>query len=189
MERLDKIISATGKKSRREVKLLVKQGRILVDGVPASAAEMKVDPAVSEILLDGEDIGYQRFTYIMLHKPAGVIERTSTDFYPTQTPWLSDALVYIRRHIGDGISANDVITHLGYSHTTVGKVFRRELGLSVQQEIIRYRRELACRLLIDTSLTAAEIADKCGYPSPQYFAHMFAAHFSTTPEKWRRKDT
>ena len=33
MERLDKIISATGKKSRREVKLLVKQGRILVDGV------------------------------------------------------------------------------------------------------------------------------------------------------------
>lgn len=121
-----------------------------------------------------------------LHKPAGVVERTSTDFYPTQTPWLSDALVYIRRHIGDGISANDVITHLGYSHTTVGKVFRRELGLSVQQEIIRYRRELACRLLIDTSLTAAEIADKCGYPSPQYFAHMFAAHFNTTPEKWRR---
>ena len=66
MERLDKIISATGKKSRREVKLLVKQGRILVDGVPASAPEMKVDPAVSEILLDGENIGYQRFTYIML---------------------------------------------------------------------------------------------------------------------------
>lgn len=121
-----------------------------------------------------------------LHKPAGVIERTSTAFYPTQTPWLSDALVYIRRHIGDGISAKDVIAHLGYSHTTVGKVFRRELGLSVQQEIIRYRRELACRLLIDTSLTAAEIADRCGYPSPQYFAHMFAAHFGTTPEKWRR---
>ena len=73
MERLDKIISATGKKSRREVKLLVKQGRILVDGVPAAAPEMKVDPAVSEILLDGEDIGYRRFTYIMLHKPAGVL--------------------------------------------------------------------------------------------------------------------
>jgi len=73
MERLDKIISTTGKKSRREVKLLVKQGRILVDGVPAAAPEMKVDPAVSEILLDGEDIGYRRFTYIMLHKPAGVL--------------------------------------------------------------------------------------------------------------------
>ena len=122
-----------------------------------------------------------------LHKPSGVIERTSTDFYPTKTPWLSDALVYIRRHIGEGISANDVITRLGYSHTTVGKIFRDELGVSVQQEIIRCRRESACRLLRETSLTAAEISERCGYPSPQYFAHMFSAHFKTTPEKWRRE--
>lgn len=91
MERLDKIISATGKKSRREVKLLVKQGRILVDGVPAAAPEMKVDPAVSEILLDGENIGYQRFTYIMLHKPAGVLsavedkrQKTVLDLLPEE---------------------------------------------------------------------------------------------------------
>ena len=91
MERLDKIISATGKKSRREVKILVKQGRILVDGVPASAPEMKVDPAVSEILLDGENIGYQRFTYIMLHKPAGVLsavedkrQKTVLDLLPEE---------------------------------------------------------------------------------------------------------
>ena len=91
MERLDKIISATGKKSRREVKLLVKQGRILVDGVPAGAPDMKVDPAVSEILLDGESIGYQRFTYIMLHKPSGVLsavedrrQKTVLDLLPEE---------------------------------------------------------------------------------------------------------
>ena len=91
MERLDKIISATGKKSRREVKLLVKQGRILVDGVPAAAADMKVDPAVSEILMDGENIGYQKFTYIMLHKPAGVLsavedkrQKTVLDLLPEE---------------------------------------------------------------------------------------------------------
>ena len=91
MDRLDKVISATGKKSRREVKLLVKQGRILVDGVPASAPEMKVDPLVSEILLDGENIGYQRFTYIMLHKPAGVLsavedkrQKTVLDLLPEE---------------------------------------------------------------------------------------------------------
>ena len=73
MERLDKILSATGKWSRREVKLLVKQGRILVDGRPAAAPEQKVDPATMEITVDGTDIGYRRFTYLMLHKPAGVL--------------------------------------------------------------------------------------------------------------------
>ena len=91
MERLDKIISATGKKSRREVKELVRQGRILVDGKVANAADMKVDPACSEILMDGENIGYEKFTYIMLHKPAGVLsavedrkQKTGIDLLPEE---------------------------------------------------------------------------------------------------------
>ena len=121
-----------------------------------------------------------------LHPPCRVVERVSTEFYPMKTPWLSDALVYIRQHLGDGISAEDVIARLGYSHTTVGKTFRAELGLSIQQEIIRQRRERACRLLKETSRTAADIASECGYPSAQYFAHMFAAHFGTTPDVWRK---
>lgn len=73
MERLDKIISATGKKSRREVREMVRQGRVLVDGKPAPAADMKVDPQAAVILLDGEPLGYEKFTYVMLHKPAGVL--------------------------------------------------------------------------------------------------------------------
>ena len=91
MERLDKIISATGKKSRREVKLLVKQGRILVDGIPAASADMKVDPETMEIVLDGENLGYEKFTYIMLHKPAGVLsavedsrQKTVLDLLPEE---------------------------------------------------------------------------------------------------------
>lgn len=76
MERLDKIISATGKKSRREVREMVRQGRVLVDGKPAPAAEMKVDPQTAVILLDGEPLGYEKFTYVMLHKPAGVLTAT-----------------------------------------------------------------------------------------------------------------
>ena len=122
-----------------------------------------------------------------LHKPRQIVERTSTAFIPTRTPWLSDALVYIRRHICDGISATDVIAHIGYSHTTVGRAFREELGRSVQQEIIRQRRERACRLLVETSRTAASIAAECGYPSAQYFAHIFADTFGETPDVWRRR--
>ena len=76
MERLDQIIRATGKKSRREVREMVRQGRVLVDGKPAPAADMKVDPQTAVILLDGEPLGYEKFTYVMLHKPAGVLTAT-----------------------------------------------------------------------------------------------------------------
>ena len=76
MQRLDKTIASTGRWSRREVKLLVKEGRVLVDGYPARSAEDKVDPAVNAIEVDGENIGYREFTYIMLHKPAGLLTAT-----------------------------------------------------------------------------------------------------------------
>ena len=122
-----------------------------------------------------------------LHGYCKVVERTSTEFFPTKTPWLSNALVFIRRHLNDGISAKDVIAHLGYSHTTVSKVFRNEIGSSIQQEIIRLRFEQACRLLKETTRTAADIAAKCGYPSAQYFAHLFSAKFHMTPDVWRRR--
>lgn len=91
MERLDKVISTTGKKSRREVKDMVRQGRILVDGKVAAAADMKVDPFLAEILLDGEPLCYEKFTYIMLHKPAGVLsavedrkQKTVLDLLPPE---------------------------------------------------------------------------------------------------------
>lgn len=91
MERLDKVISATGKKSRREVKDMVRQGRILVNGKIVAAADMKVDPLLAEILLDGEPLCYEKFTYIMLHKPAGVLsavedrkQKTVLDLLPSE---------------------------------------------------------------------------------------------------------
>ena len=66
--RLDKIIAAGGRYSRREVRQLIRQGRVLVDGVPARAPEDKVDPESAEILVNGERL--------MLHKPAGVLSAT-----------------------------------------------------------------------------------------------------------------
>ena len=122
----------------------------------------------------------------VLHRPRRVVERATTDVYQVRTPWLSDALVHIRRHLGDGLNAEELCRHLGYSHTTVNKAFRAELGTSVKGEIQRQRLERACRLLLETDRTASSVAATCGYPSAQHFAHVFAARFGTTPDRWRR---
>ena len=76
MQRLDKIIASTGKWSRREVKLLVRQGRVLVDGFPARSPEDKVDPEATEIVVNGEQLSYRKYTWIMLNKPAGYLSAT-----------------------------------------------------------------------------------------------------------------
>ena len=91
MERLDKALSGTGRWSRREVKELVRRGRVLLDGVPAASPEQKIDPETADIRVDGEIVSYRRFTYVLLHKPAGVLsavedsrQRTVLDLLPQE---------------------------------------------------------------------------------------------------------
>ena len=75
-QRLDKVIASTGKYSRREVKLLIRQGRVLVDGLPARSAEDKVDAEQVEIAVNGEVLTYRKYTWVMLNKPAGYLSAT-----------------------------------------------------------------------------------------------------------------
>ena len=76
MERLDKLLASTGRWSRREAKQLIKEGRVLVDGSPARSGEDKADPDGAAILVDGAPLALRRHTYVMLHKPAGVLSAT-----------------------------------------------------------------------------------------------------------------
>ncbi len=76
LERLDKIIASTGRWSRREVKNLIRQGRVLVNGVPPRSAEEKADPEAATIAVNGETITYRRYTWVMLNKPAGYLSAT-----------------------------------------------------------------------------------------------------------------
>ena len=83
MQRLDKIIASTGKWSRREVKALIRQGRVLVDGIPARSAEDKTAPESAEITVNGEALVYRRHTWVMLTQPAGHLPATEDGRGPT----------------------------------------------------------------------------------------------------------
>ncbi len=75
-QRLDKIMAATGRWSRREAGELARRGQVLVDGVAVHDASAKADPEASEITVNGEPLHYQAFTWVMLNKPAGYLSAT-----------------------------------------------------------------------------------------------------------------
>ncbi len=75
MERLDKALADSGRWTRREARLLVRAGRVTVDGVTACAADEKVG-AQACIRVDGETLPSGAPVYLMLHKPQGVVSAT-----------------------------------------------------------------------------------------------------------------
>lgn len=75
MDRLDKLLAGTGKWSRKEAKTIIKGGRVQVDGLTAKAPEDKV-PEGAVVTVDGHPIVTEKYVYLMLHKPAGVVSST-----------------------------------------------------------------------------------------------------------------
>ncbi len=88
--RLDKFMSAAGVSSRKETALLVKKGRILVNGIPAKKPDMHIDPS-DPVMLDGVPVIYREHIFIMMNKPLGIVsatedpnEKTVVDLLPEQ---------------------------------------------------------------------------------------------------------
>lgn len=83
MKRLDKILSDAGVAGRRELKDMIRAGRVCVDGAVVTKADAKFDEAAVSITVDGEAIGLEKFVYYMLHKPADVVTATEDGEHKT----------------------------------------------------------------------------------------------------------
>jgi len=76
MERLDKFLCDSGAGTRSQVKLILKAGRVTVDGRVEKDNSKKIDPEKQVVTLDGTVLGGRRRVVVMLNKPAGFVTAT-----------------------------------------------------------------------------------------------------------------
>ena len=71
--RLDRLLAGQGTQTRKEVRELIRKGRVTVNGQPEKAADRQVEPLTDVIEVDGVPLRVREHVYLMLHKPAGVL--------------------------------------------------------------------------------------------------------------------
>ena len=81
--RLDKVLSHMGLGTRKEVKKIIKEDRVLIDDKIGDKANMQIDPERQVIKVDNEEIHYSEFFYFLLNKPQGVISATKDNVHQT----------------------------------------------------------------------------------------------------------
>ena len=80
--RLDNLL-AQEKISRKTMKQALLKGDILVDSCPARSLAQNIDTGLQELLFRGRIIQGYEHTYLMLHKPAGVVTANRDTELPT----------------------------------------------------------------------------------------------------------
>jgi 16S rRNA pseudouridine516 synthase len=74
--RIDKMLANLGFGSRKEVKQLLKSGAVQINETVIKDAKAHVDTSHDVVTLNGEEVHYKEFTYLMMNKPPGVISAT-----------------------------------------------------------------------------------------------------------------
>ncbi|KGI85916.1 MULTISPECIES: pseudouridine synthase [unclassified Exiguobacterium] len=74
--RIDKLLANMGYGSRKDVKILLKQGAVRIDDQPVKDAKRQINLEAERVTVHGEVVEYKPFVYLMMNKPAGVISAT-----------------------------------------------------------------------------------------------------------------
>lgn len=96
-------------------------------------------------------------------------------------------LRFIAEHALDNISADDVGTAVGLHPNYAMSIFRRAVGHTINQAIVRHRLDTAQSLLISTDLSITDVAFESGFGSVSRFYEAFSQRFVEKPTAFRRR--
>jgi AraC-like DNA-binding protein/ligand-binding sensor protein len=86
-----------------------------------------------------------------------------------------------------GVTIQQIADDLHLSAGHLSRVYSRTTGMTLEEYLIRQRVELAKRMLLDPRLNVAEVAERCGFCNPAYFASVFRKYVQCTPREFARQ--
>jgi len=92
------------------------------------------------------------------------------------------------REVGpDKVTVHRLAKEMKLSAGHLGRVYSRTTGHTLEEFLIRQKLEMSKRLLLDPRLHVAEVADRCGFCNPAYFASVFKKYMNCTPRAWAKQ--
>jgi len=157
------------------------------------------DLPLSSVILNSQQIGFEAAALLdhlmsgeevtdqpRLIRPMGVATRRSTDVLAIEDRHIAAALRIIREHACEGLDIPMLLKSVPLSRSVLERRFAQILGRSPNEEILRVKVGLACRLLKESDLSLAAVAEKCGFEHAEYFSRLFKKRLGSTPGEFRK---
>jgi len=156
------------------------------------------EPPLSSVIPDADRAGYQaaslldrmmttRQTVEGLHllKPTGIVIRQSSDVLAITDPQVSRTVRFIRDHACEGIKVGDLLRAVPVSRRILEARFKKLLGHSPHDEILRVQLQRVKQLLEETDLPLKVIADRAGFKHVEYLSAVFKRQIGHPPGEYR----
>ncbi len=103
-----------------------------------------------------------------------------------QNEYVEHALRFLNANFRREIRVGEIAEQIGIDRSYLFKLFREQVGVSLQQYLIRLRMDAARSMLAETTAAVGTVAASVGY-EPLHFSKMFKRYFGESPQKFRKK--
>lgn len=158
------------------------------------------DPPLSSVAPDSVRTGYEAAALLdrlmagkekrqgqaIFVEPLGVISRRSTDVLALGDVEIASAVRFIREHACEGIAVKELLSAIPLSRRVLEDRFRKLLGRTPHDEIVRVRFERVRQLLRESALPLSAIATRSGFRNAEYLTTAFRREFGVSPNAYRK---
>lgn len=157
-------------------------------------------PPLSSVILNTQRTGYEAAALldrlltgqkvppeVVRIAPLGIQTRQSTDTLAIDNREVAEAMRFIREQACAGINVEDVLSAVPLSRRVLESRFRKYLGRTPHEEIVRLKVERVKLLLAETDLNMAEIARRSGFHHVEYLSTAFKKTVGISPREYRRQ--
>lgn len=133
--------------------------------------------------------GYGENLFLISAKISEILHHAVFDLCYTSTtiPLAERAKMYIEQRFFQNLTIEEIASELFISPTHLIRVFKKELGCTPHQYLLKYRLETACHLLKISMLDVQEIAQSIGFASTSLFITHFREKYGVTPMQYRKQ--
>ena len=102
-----------------------------------------------------------------------------------QTNRLRSMIAYINQHYPEKTTLAEIAKTAGVSEREASRCFKKNIGQSPMEYLIKYRLNQSKKLLLETGMTITDICQQCGFSDSAYFGKVFRKTYGMTPSKYR----
>ena len=136
-------------------------------------------------LLDQLMTGRKVHSLTNLIPPLGLVTRQSTDVLAIEDRHVVNAVRFIRERACDGINVSDVLKAVPQSRRLLETRFKKLIGRTLHEEILRVQLNRVRELLTSTDLSLEAIAERTGFVHSEYLSVVFKRETGTPPSRYR----
>lgn len=145
--------------------------------------KIKLDVLTDEF--SKKKLGYEAFCSAVLKEIIIDAARTALLNIPENFYKIEKAIQYIEQHFDNDIANSDLAAIAGYHSYHLNRLMKSTTGMTLHQYILNTRLEKSKDLLLNTNMSVAEIAEKCGFKNSYHFSNKFKSKMELTPTLFR----